>query len=55
MINTYIQDYTNTFIVHGHEYEVTSPARFSSDNDEIIDDMTLDDRAVEKLDYRWDS
>lgn len=47
MANTYIKDYTNTFIVHGHEYEVTSLARFNSDTDEIVDDMTLDDRAVE--------
>ncbi|AMV61179.1 Prophage ps3 protein 01 [Pediococcus damnosus] len=47
MTNTYIKDYTNTFMIHGHEYEVTAPARFDSETNELIDDTKLDDQAVE--------
>lgn len=47
MTNTYIKDYTNTFIIHGHEYTVTAPARFDSDTNKLVDDLILDDKAVE--------
>lgn len=47
MTNTYIKDYTNTFIIHGHEYTVTAPARFDSDTNKLVDDLILDDQAVE--------
>lgn len=47
MRNTYIKNYTITFMIHDHEYEVTAPARFDSDTDELIDDNELDDQAVE--------
>ena len=47
MTKTYVKNYTNTFIIHGHEYEVTAPARFDSETDELVDDMELDDQAVE--------
>lgn len=47
MTNTYIKDYTNTFIIHGHEYTVTAPTRFDSDTNKLVDDLILDDQAVE--------
>lgn len=47
MTNTYIKDYTNTFIIRGKEITVTAPARFDSETNELIDDMKLDDQAVE--------
>ncbi|MDF7683734.1 DUF4065 domain-containing protein [Lactobacillus sp. ESL0679] len=46
-MNTYIKDYTNTFIIHSHEYEVTSPAKFDQETNEVVSDTKLDDQAVE--------
>ncbi|MDR3189927.1 MAG: hypothetical protein LBT80_01830 [Lactobacillaceae bacterium] len=46
MTKTYIKQHTNTFLIRGHEYEITAPARFDSDNNELLDDMDLDDKAV---------
>ncbi|GAX07117.1 hypothetical protein IWT25_02465 [Secundilactobacillus pentosiphilus] len=46
--NTYIKDYTNTFVIKGHSYTVTAPARFDSKTNELLDDFELDDRAAEK-------
>lgn len=48
MVNSYIKDFTNTYVIHGEDYVVTSPARFDSETDEIIDDLELDEAAVEK-------
>lgn len=47
MASTYIKDYTNTFIIHDHEYKVTAPARFECGSDRLLDDNQLDDHAVE--------
>ncbi len=47
MTDTYIKEYTNTFIIHGREYKVTAPAKFDNETDELLDDMELDDQAVE--------
>lgn len=47
MADTYIKDYTNTFMIHGREYEVTAPAKFDSETNELLDDTVLDDQAVE--------
>ncbi|BDR58046.1 type II toxin-antitoxin system antitoxin SocA domain-containing protein [Xylocopilactobacillus apicola] len=46
-MSTYIKDHTNTFLIHGHRYEVTAPARFDQETDELVDDLKLDDQAVE--------
>lgn len=46
MQTTYVKDYTNTFIIHQHEYLVTAPARFDATTDELVDDIELDDGAV---------
>ncbi|KRK88286.1 type II TA system antitoxin MqsA family protein [Lentilactobacillus sunkii] len=47
MTQTYIKNHTNTFLIHGHEYTVTAPARFDSATDKLVDDTKLDDQAVE--------
>ncbi|MDN6595932.1 MAG: DUF4065 domain-containing protein [Lentilactobacillus parabuchneri] len=47
MAKTYVKDYTNTFLIHGHEYSVTAPARFDSETHELVEDSELDDQAVE--------
>lgn len=47
-INTYIKDYTNTFVIKERSYTVTAPARFDSETNTLIDDSELDDRAAEK-------
>ncbi|GAX00070.1 type II toxin-antitoxin system antitoxin SocA domain-containing protein [Secundilactobacillus mixtipabuli] len=48
MDNTYIKSYTNTFVIKGHSYTVTAPARFDSKTNELVDDFELDDQAAEK-------
>lgn len=53
MANTYIKDHTNTFLIHGHEYEVTAPARFDCETDALVDDSQLDDQAVEIANKRY--
>lgn len=47
MTATYIQDYTNTFDIRGIEISVTAPARFDSKTHKLVDDMELDDQALE--------
>lgn len=47
MTQTYIKNHTNTFLIHGHEYTVTAPARFDSVTNKLVDDTKLDDQAVE--------
>ncbi|KRL80793.1 helix-turn-helix domain-containing protein [Secundilactobacillus paracollinoides] len=47
MNNTYIKDYTNSFLINNHEYIVTAPARFDRKTDELVDDLELDDIANE--------
>jgi DNA-binding transcriptional regulator YiaG len=42
-----IKNHTNTFLIRGHEYEVTAPAKFNRSTGELIDDKTLDDVALE--------
>lgn len=47
---TYQKDYTTTYTINGREYEITAPALFcsdTSDTDEIISDVELDDQAAE--------
>ncbi|GAX07986.1 hypothetical protein IWT5_01137 [Secundilactobacillus silagincola] len=46
--NTYIKDYTNIFVIKGHSYSVTAPARFDSETNTLVDDSEFDDRATEK-------
>ncbi len=41
MAKTYVKDYTNTFLIHGHEYSVTAPARFDSETHELVEDSEL--------------
>ncbi|MDN6900673.1 type II toxin-antitoxin system antitoxin SocA domain-containing protein [Oenococcus sicerae] len=53
MADTYIKDYTNTFLIHGREYEVTAPAKFDSETNKLLDDTVLDDRAVEIANNRY--
>lgn len=47
MSETYVKDYTNTYNVRGHEYEITAPARFDSSTNNIVSDSNLDDAAAE--------
>lgn len=47
MTKTYIKTYTNTFNIRGKEITITAPARFDSKTDKLVDDMELDDKAVE--------
>lgn len=56
MTETYIQDYTNSYNIHGHEYEITAPARFDKQTNKIVHDSELDDAAAEmaKAMYRKD-
>lgn len=42
---SYIKNYTNTYVIRGHKYKVTAPARFS-DNGELLSDRKLDNNAV---------
>lgn len=53
MAKTYVKDYTNTFMIHGHEYKVTAPALFDSDTDQLLEDDNLDDAAVEMANQRY--
>lgn len=54
MAKTYIKDHTNTFNIRGINISVTAPARFDSKSNKLIDDIDLDDRALEiaKSKYR---
>lgn len=45
-MKTFIKEHTNTFVIHGYEFEVTAPARFDAAN-QLVDDDLLDDAAVE--------
>lgn len=56
MAQTYIKNHTNTFLIHGHSYTVTMPARFDTTTHQLVDDKTLDDAAVEQANqlYRHD-
>lgn len=47
MTQTYVKDYTNSYIVRGKEYEVIAPARFDKQTNEIVPDSELDDAAAE--------
>lgn len=47
MSETYVKDYTNSYTIRGHEYEVTAPARFDRKTNQIIPDAELDDAAAE--------
>lgn len=53
MAKTYVKDYTNTFMIHGHEYEVTAPALFDSDTNQLLEDDNLDDAAVEMANQQY--
>lgn len=48
-----IKDHTNTFLIRGHEYEVTAPAKFDRATGELIDDKTLDDAALEMASEKY--
>lgn len=54
MTETYIKDHTNTFNIRGIDIKVIALARFDSKNDKLVDDMELDDQALEiaKNEYR---
>lgn len=41
------KDYTTIYIIHGHEYTVTSPALFDSETNELVPDNELDNQAIE--------
>jgi len=47
MTKTVVKDYTNTFLIRGHEYSVTAPARFDAVTNQLVPDAELDDAAVE--------
>lgn len=53
MAKTYVKDYTNTFMIHGHEYEVTAPALFDSGTGRLLEDDDLDDAAVEMANQQY--
>lgn len=53
MAKTYVKNYTNTFIIHGREYEVTAPARFDCETDQLVNDDLLDDSAVEMANQKY--
>lgn len=46
MDKTYVKDYTNTYEIHGHKYQVTAPARFDMASGQIVEDAELDDAAA---------
>ena len=46
MNETYVKNHTNTFEIKGENIEITTPARFDSKTNKIIDDMELDNQAV---------
>lgn len=58
MPNTYIKNYTNSFLIRGIDIEVTAPARFDKITDQLVPDMELDNQAIkiaqEKYRKRFD-
>lgn len=46
MQNTYVKDYTNSFVIRGIDIQVTAPARFDEETNQVIPDMELDNQAV---------
>jgi len=53
MESTYVKNYTNTFMIHDHEYTVTAPARFDCKTHQIIADNELDDVAIELANQQY--
>ena len=53
MTNSYIKNHTNSFIIHGKEYEVTAPARFNQQTHELMPDLELDDQALALADAMY--
>lgn len=53
MTTTYVKLYTNTFIVCGREYQITSRARFDNCTNQLLDDDLLDDIAVELANQKY--
>ena len=49
----YQKDYTTIYTINGREYEVTAPALFDSETDEMIPDVELDDQAAEIARQRY--
>lgn len=45
---SYIQDYTNTYVINNKEYVVTAPAKFDDKTHKLIPDKKLDEAAAEK-------
>lgn len=43
---SYIANYTNSYDIRGHEIEVTAPARFDDQTNQVIPDLELDDQAA---------
>ncbi|MET3644856.1 hypothetical protein ABID27_001487 [Streptococcus gallinaceus] len=43
MENTYVKDFTSSYLINGEEIFVTAPARFSAITDELLIDEELGD------------
>lgn len=53
MNETYVKNHTNTFEIKGENIEITTPARFDSKTNKIIDDMELDNQAVKMAQEKY--
>lgn len=50
---SYIKDYTQVFTIRGDEIEITAPALFDSQSNELLYDKDLDDSAIEMANEQY--